>query len=668
MNLFIEPATNSQGKILDAVSDYMPDERTQERLALLRQDYLTADQIRNKPYREFNYRNLWQVVDDCFDRFINFVGDLTDSDPSQQWRANTVRPLTRNKVLEIAAYVTTMLMYPKVVAQDEDAQAHEDVANVMEDCMEWTNEQSNYALNFMYSVIAALITPCAYIYEGYAEYTRKFKVPNEDGTYDEKEFIDDVFSGYQSEVIPCDEIYIGDPYEPDIQKQPFLIHRRIIRYEAAKVKYGKYEAFEKVKAGIRTYFVNFNSIYEQQTEQLADRFVEEVTYYNRIADLEIGLINGICLTDPDRPMQRKDKRYPFAKTGYGLYDDGRFFYYKPLVDDLKPDQDAADILINLILDGAFLRTMPPSVLYGDETIDTGIMIPGAVFPLQRESELKPVQMSQDVGLSMNVMQMIESNADASSKKDLQRSGNPTAYGLALQDEDIKTKLGLFGKMLAQLVRQFGNLRIATILDKMTVAQMAKIATEPYEAIAYAKILVQGQDESGAPQSKTISFNPELPVEEISEDELLERSYALLAKEGDINTSSKRLIEVNPKLFREMKYTIKIDPQSLFRKSELTRRAETESLYQLGIQNQFADQKGLYQMLVNSFKPGEAQKLTKKEEETAPGASAGISQLFGGGAMPKKINESSAEQEEGIMPTPAAPRVPMIAQKNGMATL
>jgi len=610
-SLVVEPTVSRDKKrVLDNLAAYTPTEKEADRIKEIKGEFAKAEEIRNRPFREFNYRDVSQYSDDMQDRFINFIEDLTEGDPDQEWKANTMRPLTRNKVIEIAAYVTTRVMYPRVIAQNDSSEIDKTSATVMEDLMRWTNDQSNYDLNFMYNVISMLVFPVGFIYEGYAEYKRDFKEIQADGSWKFKEEVDDIFSGYQSQVIPYDEIYIGNAYEHDIQKQPFLIWRRIIDYPSAKIKYGDNENFnEYVKPGIRFFMGQDESIYEQEDESIGDDGVEEVIYYNRLADLELRFCNGVLLDNPDRPMQRKDKRYPFAKGGYGLFDSGKFFYHKSLVDDLKPDQDQADTLINLILDGTFLKMMPPSVLYGDEMIDTGIMVPGTVHPMAADAKLEPVQIAGDVGLGVNVLQNIEQNAANSSQKDIVQPRQQTAYEISRIEEDIKTKLGLFGKMIADVVQQFGQLRINTILQHMTMPQVGQI-TDSGNAIKYTDILIEDEVEG---TSKRIQFAPEIPEEGMTDEEELSMSYEILAEEGGKLENGKEIVKVQPKLFRELKYKVKIQPNAVFKTSEAAERAFALELADRLSMDPLADQNARFKLLIDAYKPGEVDKFKMKQE-------------------------------------------------------
>ena len=87
-----------------------------------------------------------------------------------------------------------------------------------------------------------------------------------------------------------------------------------------------------VRPGLQVVFDEGTDLFYQQfDEELRKNLVEEVIYYDRTQDLQLIMVNGVLLTDPDHPNPRLDKRYPFIKGGYELIDEGKFFYYFSIV-------------------------------------------------------------------------------------------------------------------------------------------------------------------------------------------------------------------------------------------------------------------------------------------------------------------------------------------------
>lgn len=661
--LYLEPKIDEKGNIENQVAQYQPNDKTKERLASLREAFLVADKIRNYPYREFGYKSLEDKITELQDRFINFVEPIDESDPSVAWRANTVRPLTRNKVLEVAAFITANLMYPRVVAVNKKNKESKAFSTLMEDVMQWANELSDYEMQTLFSVLGMLVFPGTFIEEGYVEYERDFKIIKEDGTFDIKKLVDEVYSGFHCETVPLEEIYIADAYAgKNIQRQPFIIRRRIISFADASIKYADNKNFEKyVRPGIRYFFDGVSTVYETQDNAINETQVEEITYYCRIADLELRIVNGVLMDDPDRPLQREDKKYPLAFSGYGLYDSGKFFYYKSMVDDLGPDQDAADKLINYLLDGTALQAIPSYALFGDDVIDRGVMIPGAITPLNQGTQLQNISPQGNLGLVSNVLQGIENNAASSSKQTVTQR-DMTAYQTSRIEEEIKVKLGLFGRFLASLVKQFGDLRLPTIVSHLTMPKIAEISNSD-AALEYATIVVKKSDKGL--KDKVIMIDEDVPydIENANEEEMQEvrDKYAKMSLDLLVEGSKedKELIKVNPKAIRKLKYQCRISPDTLFRKSEDAQRAFALEFYDRAMLHPNSKKDSLLSLLVEQYEPGQEDKYIDKAmsmpqqgqpqqggqgETMIPEQSKGANEIVRALGTPPKVREPKGSPE------------------------
>jgi len=129
---------------------------------------------------------------------------------------------------------------------------------------------------------------------------------------------------------------------------------------------------------------------------LEQRLVEEVIYYNRIEDLELVYLNGVLVTASDEPNKRKDKKYPFSKLIYELIDEGKFFYGKSLAFKMAPDQEIIDQLYQMVIDGSFLKLMPPTAIYGEEQFNSSIVAPGAITIMKENSKMEKIDIGTDI--------------------------------------------------------------------------------------------------------------------------------------------------------------------------------------------------------------------------------------------------------------------------------
>src|SRR5690606_1867467 len=141
-------------------------------------------------------------------------------------------------------------------------------------------------------------------------------------------------------------LFIENFYEPDIQKQGWLIWRRVFSYSLAETKYARLypDKFKFVRPGVVNLFNDADdSFYQVYDNNLREEEVEEIVYFNKTLDLKIIIVNGVMLTDPDNANPRNDKQYPFAKFGYELINN-RCFYYKSLAFKLQQDASIVNTL------------------------------------------------------------------------------------------------------------------------------------------------------------------------------------------------------------------------------------------------------------------------------------------------------------------------------------
>lgn len=301
--------------------------------------------------------------------------------------------------------------------------------------MEWAADRSNYPYTALKRVISALYEPVSIGYTEYTEVYRKVKRPTKTG-WEWKTELDEHLSGFQDVPVGSDELYIENFYEPDLQKQGFLILRRVISYSLAQTKYQIYDNFKYVKPGVQTIYADANqSFYYVYDPNMRAEQVEEVIYWNKNLDVKLIMVNGVLLTDPENPNPRNDKQYPFDKFGYEMINN-RCFYYKSLAFKMKHDANIINTIYPMVIDGSYLNMMPPMINKGSEIIASDVIIPGAVTTLSDPSaELSPVKVSSDMKSGLEAMFKVDESINQSSQDPLQSGQNSgktqTAYELSL---------------------------------------------------------------------------------------------------------------------------------------------------------------------------------------------------------------------------------------------
>lgn len=609
-------------KVLDPISMYQPDDKVKEVTLMVQEDALTGRNILTKPYHEFDGRSILEEMDQNQRNFNSYVPPKSD-DPDESWRAQTVRPVTRNKIISIAAHVTASIMYPGVFAQNSQDQEDKDAAMVMKDLVEWVIDNSNYTMTFIQAVLGALTDPAAITYTEYAEVKRKVKEMQEDGTFTIKEIVDEIFSGFQYSLTLANEFYITNAYEPDVQKQRAVARRKLIDYNEAKIKYGSYPNFKYVVPGKRIVFdAHTSTFYEQDDTDLQNNLCEEYTYYNHFLDLKLTYISGVLICDPENPNPRLDKKYPFARMIHEMVRNGNFFYGKSAANKLASDQDLIDTMYNMVMDGTFLSLMPPMALYGSEEITSSVMVPGTITTfMDPNTKLDSIAPRSDLRAGLEAIGMIERSMSESSQDNmrsgLSQGGERTALEIETLTKNAQIALGLFGRMVGQFVDEIGSLMLSDILQHLTVSDVSQI-TSTGGQMAFRSFLLPDKISQGKKVTKKIKFTDEyMNRDTMTKDELLQESFKVLNEQGGIDSDTE-LIKVNPHIFRELKFKVRQSPDVLRIKNDQLEKALNLEAYDRAIQNPTLDQDVVTQeFLINTYRPGEGDKFKKKQQVIQP---------------------------------------------------
>ena len=588
----------------DQISAYQPDEEEKKVRQMIIRQMTLGYQNMYKPRREFNDLSVIgrMTVDQMsFNTYQPNNGEAPEGDLINGWRSNAIRPIVRNKCISIAAHATAQLIFPKINAYNEQSDAQEQAARVMRDLMEWSAEQSNYVDTSLNAVITALWSPASIYFTEHGEVFRTVKSEkDENGKWIPKQEIDEDLSGFKDTPVPVDELYIEDFYQNDIQKQGWLIWRRVIGYDLASTKYGDRPNWKYIKPGVQLIYNDLNqTFYENYDSNMRTEDVEEIIYFNKKMDLKIEMVNGVMLSTSDNQNPRNDKLYPFVKFGYELMDEGKCFYYKSLAFKMQSDANIVNTLYPMIIDGTYLNIFQPMVNFGSETIGSDVIVPGGVTTMtDPNSKLQPIQVAGNIKAGMDTLMEVEKSVNDSSQEPIQQGQSPnqqtTAYEISRLEQNANTVLGIFIKMIAQYVRQYGRLRIGDILQYLTILDADRITDDP--ELVYKSFLVKG---SGKFENKKIEFTDDIPDEPMDEETALGYSYDVLKHQ---DRTGMKIYRVNPVLFRNLKYMLVVTPDVMHPKSDDLERAMKLEVYDRAIQNPLANQEKVYtDFLLGAYK-------------------------------------------------------------------
>lgn len=608
---------------------YQPEEEIKELIKKVKEDYNTCWENLNRPYTEFNNLSVIQIMERDQKLFNEYVEDKS-ADPRLSWQADSIRPLTRNKVIGIAAYVIASMLYPNVTAQNNEDEIDRMASQIMKDLLEWIieDEKTDYKTTFLYAVIGALVNPASFIKVEYVQALQTIKKLI-NGEYKSIDVTDDILSGLHINTIPADEIYIHNPYEYNLQRQKCVFRRRYIPYGEAEALHGRHDDFKYVQSGIRIFYEDSNDGFYQQKDDENPDMVEELTYYNRQEDVELVFVNGVLVSKPDQRIKHRTEkdypRYPFVKFGYEPIDEKKFFYYKSLVSKLWHQQRIADRMWNLVLDGSFMSIMPPINVFGPERVDTGVIIPGATNYFGEDVQVQPLETGKNISAGVNALTMIDDVASESSQDRARQGlggGSQTARGRIYDERNANIQLGLFGTMVAGAVVQLGGLLVDMIVQHMTVGEVEEI-TAGQTRLKFRTFLLPNKKHDGKNVTKKIIFTDEYSGMQLTDEEILKESFKMFNEGGKLDPTTV-INKVNPKLFANLKFLVSINTTDIGPKNEELEKAFKLEGYDRLITNPYIDPVEVTRdFLVDPLADGETDKYMKKEADQGGLASLGI---------------------------------------------
>jgi len=561
---------------------WQPSGEEANHLRLILRKFDSARESRSRPYRILNDRTLEEYWNDSEERWLSLIPKKR----KKPWQSAVVKPVTRNKCIGIIAHLLDQFIEPDITAELE-GQVVESAANAIKDLIDHSQEKDRYVLKMLLLLTETVSKGTAFIEESYVQELRKVKdveswdpLTNE-MKFEEKEILD--YEGFRSAIIDPREIYLGNLFEFDINRQPYIFRRQVLDYHDAKQRYGEMRNWDFVSPGIRTHDEEEDGNYfePQVTDDLGQQDVEVLHYWSKADDEVAIIVNGILLTKVGTPIPYTHKRYPITKSIFEVMS-SRFAYGKSMPDRLQGEQDVIDTMYRMVIDKSFLSIFPPLLAKGFEKITTDIIVPGKVTPVDSESEISvPVGVANGVGNELNLIQFIEQSMDSSSL-DPQHLGSPaTGERSATQVLEAKrgaqTLLGLFGFMIAFAIEDMVGLRIQNILQFWSKEERLILKDGQRESIQNI-FQLEGQElRDGTRGTKEISFLPE---------NIQPSSLEIFREEKRLRRRGKNMNKVflDPKKIRQYDWIVRV-------KANPSNRMSPELRKVLGLEfyNQFAQE-------------------------------------------------------------------------------
>lgn len=569
---------------------------------------------RERAYRHLDDSSLEQFWRDSRDQYNGYVPK--ENEPTKKWKSRIFRKKTRKKIVASAASLVASGIAVDIQALKQENKFDREFSRITEMLADWSAEREMQESTFIRAVLEGFATGSAFLYEEIAWETRKVKeiddIDLETGRITTRSGEITEFKGPRVSLAPVEELYFGDVFEPDIQKQSDIVRRRTTDYESAKMFLSKYKNWSKVVPD-SAYFLG-NEADDKENQEDFDQRVEVVEYWNKPNDLFCVIANGVLLTERDMGFPYPHKKYPFAKFTPFIFADTRFMYGDSLAHINAGEQSTVNKFTNLMIDSETLRNKPPVSTTSREIASSDVVIPGAMIETRPDEKVEIMQaFSQGSSQGLfNAMQVMESQMDENTIDPLVSGttpeGNPTATEVNAIVGSAERMKGLTEKLYGELLIQFAHLRIPNLFWFL-------VNDEDYERIVLGNVKIKGGKTGD--RHIIITNTAELPTSE----EVLKEEF-----DAEEMGETVEMVYVNKDRVNDYRFHITVSAQPKPPKNSAGRLQRAYTKYQLYSQNPLIDQRENTKRLVEAL-----------------------------GDEPDEIIQQEAPQPEAGMPPEGAPR-------------
>lgn len=622
-----------------------------------RYDYILGHLILHRPYLELNNRS---IIDDenrgqmMFNAFV----DTSVEDPNEAWKWRGTRSMARNKGIAMHAQLTANYILPTFEAQNDADEIDQDFSEVMRDIIEWmaSPTNSNYQSSFMQVVFGMLTNPVTYLGAEYFEIFQTIKQRKADGTYEKKEVLDEVLSGFQSPIWSSSQILIVNAYERNIQKQRRIWKRSYKDYGELKAKYGDHPNWEFVQPGVRSIINQEDGLfYDVKDRTRSDRnIVSEEICLNRRADSEVPFVNGVYLGNmdnvDDNPIKHRDNRgapkYNVVPFGYSRIG-SHFAFYKSMMNCLGWDNMLYDAQSEVFMNRALLEAEMPVAVSGvaQDKVDSDIIFPNSVAVFEgADTRVTPLIPQGNLAGLSTAMKMTEDSMSDGSVSDTTAGnlpgGNPKAYSVAQAAQQAKKLIGAVGKSIAESVVMYGDLMKDIAINHLTLPQVDELVGGALK-LRYKSFMVKKTGGAKKSTNRHIKFDSSLIGLEMTDEDKESEAIKLLEASGYPDETDD-IWRVNPELYAKFKYMTRADADEMFEKNSEYWQPVLLNLKQTLLLDPTIDQTKLSKKLMYSYFKSEGDDLVLKKPAQPPqqigqGGPQGGAPATGGNQFGQQVN-------------------------------
>lgn len=564
-------------KLKEEYREYIPTVGEEEAIKEVFETLDKGKTVIQKPYNYFNNRTLLEVIDDWTKRWNGYIPPMNPL--LDQTQSQIFVNFTRNAIISYLAKVAMSPVKAKIIAVNKKSGLLDKAfADVLKDLNQYSLNAENGEQKFMQAALECCVKGTVVVYEGYLKNDQKVRIPDEfdfrTGKAKFKEETRTIFDNCFQKVIPLEDFYITNPFQPDVQKQPKIIWKELTSYFEAGLEFSHYPNWKYVTPGKYVTANDATTFYrETLLTSLGKDQAEILKYYCRKENQHIIMVNGVILYDG--PIPFKDGRYPFAKTVNEPFGND-FFWGNGHPGKYMGEQDLINTFINLMADKTINSLVPTGLSSDlDDLVEDDVIQIGKIRKVQNVNNWEwwqaPEVGSGEQNFFSQVLQLARESANTDAGYSATpKGGKQTARQILQKQQEIQQKLSFNMNFLEDLERDRTDLRISHILQFYSIPKIEKITgkngREIQKMVFRDAQLNETKLSDGETGNKVIKL---VGKEYLNADkrQKLADELSVIEAQADLNGQNMEALAVIVDTFYDYNYEVQVVKYSSFEKNQ-----------------------------------------------------------------------------------------------------
>jgi len=399
--------------------------------------------------------------------------------------------VTKEKVNSLLAYLLNLNLEADIESFDKNNRKEEKVAEVMEDLV-----KKSYIIEPVPYDAKRIVIYDEFLTQGdcfVEDKPREWSVPDleltgfnkklDDITWKSK--MDKVYKFCETNLIIGLNVYLGNIREPFIEKQPFIVTRRLLSRAEAYCLYGDWERWANVPltvAKVSDHGEDSESFNDWCLEQIDNGYVEDLDYYCKWTNTWMKLLNGVMMF----PVRRNKETnlletvplssingiddYPISQGSYQKRTN--FAYSKSIPASVKVDQAIFDEMLKAIVLKTRKSSNPPIANNTGKTLSRKIFQAATIHNGLNPDKIKEIGnnggvTSAEFQAATFIKEIIDGKSMSPIFEGQALKGQQTAREIIELKQQSMMKAGLSILGLIQLESRLKWLRIHSIIKNWT---------------------------------------------------------------------------------------------------------------------------------------------------------------------------------------------------------